>query len=179
MTQKPDLTIAEHFASLKDPRTRRIPDHYLIDIITIAICAVICGADSWVAVEEFGRAKEEWFRTFLKLPHGMPSHDTFGRVFALLDPMQFRNSFISWIQAISDLTEGQVVAIDGKRLRRSHDGTLGKAAIHMVSAWASANHLVLGQLKTDEKSNEITAIPELLKALVLKGCIVTIDALKL
>ncbi len=177
MTQKPDLTITEHFASLKDPRTRRIPDHYLIDIITIAICAVICGADSWVAVEEFGRAKEEWFRTFLKLPHSIPSHDTFGRVFALLDPMQFRNSFISWVQAISDLTEGQVVAIDGKRLRRSHDGTLGKAAIHMVSAWASANHLVLGQLKTDEKSNEITAIPELLKALVLKGCIVTIDAM--
>lgn len=176
MTQKPELTIAKHFANSKDPR-RRTPDHYLIDIITIAICAVICGADGWVAVEEFGRAKEEWFRTFLKLPHGIPSHDTFGRVFALLDPVQFRNSFIGWIQAISNLTEGQVVAIDGKRLRRSHDGTLGKAAIHMVSAWASANHLVLGQLKTDEKSNEITAIPELLRALVLEGCIVTIDAM--
>ena len=177
MTQKPELTITRHFANLKDPRTRRIPDHYLIDIITIAICAVICGADSWVAIEEFGRAKEEWFRTFLKLPHGIPSHDTFGRVFALLDPVRFRNGFISWIQAISDLTEGQIVAIDGKRLRRSHDGSLGKAAIHMVSAWASANHLVLGQLKTDEKSNEITAIPKLLRALVLKGCIVTIDAM--
>lgn len=177
MTQKPELTFTEHFANLKDPRMRRIPDHYLIDIITIAICAVICGADSWVEVEEYGRAKEEWFRTFLKLPHGIPSHDTFGRVFAQLDPVQFRSGFISWIQAINDLTDGQVVAIDGKRLRRSHDGTLGKAAIHMVSAWASANHLVLGQLKTDEKSNEITAIPELLKALVLKGCIVTIDAM--
>lgn len=177
MTQKPELTFTEHFANLKDPRMRRIPKHYLIDIITIAICAVICGADSWVEVEEFGRAKEEWFRTFLKLPHGIPSHDTFGRVFAQLDPVQFRNSFIRWIQAINVLTDGQVVAVDGKRLRRSHDGTLGKAAIHMVSAWASANHLVLGQLKTDEKSNEITAIPELLKALVIKGCIVTIDAM--
>jgi predicted transposase YbfD/YdcC len=176
MTQKPELTFTKHFANLKDPRMRR-PKHYLIDIITIAICAVICGADSWVEVEEFGRAKEEWFRTFLKLPHGIPSHDTFGRVFALLDPVQFRSGFISWIQAVSDLTDGQVVAVDGKRLRRSHDGTLGKAAIHVVSAWASANHLVLGQLKTDEKSNEITAIPELLKALVLEGCIVTIDAM--
>ena len=168
MTQKPEITITRHFASLKDPRTRRIPDHYLIDIITIAICAVICGADSWVAIEEFGRAKEEWFRAFLKLPHGIPSHDTFGRVFALLDPVQFRNGFISWIQAISDLTEGQIVAIDGKRLRRSHDGSLGKAAIHMVSAWASANHLVLGQLKTDEKSNEITAI-QVVKGLGAQG----------
>ena len=176
MTQKPSPTIIEHFSNLKDPR-RRTPDHYLIDIITIAICAVICGADSWVGVEEFGKAKEQWFRTFLKLPNGIPSHDTFGRVFALLDPTQFRDRFSNWIQAISNLTDGQVVAIDGKRLRRSHDETLGKAAIHVVSAWASANRLVLGQLKTDEKSNEITAIPELLKALVLKGCIVTIDAM--
>ncbi len=177
MTQRPDNTIARHFSELKDPRTERRPRHYLTDIITIAICAVICGADSWVAVEEFAKAKEQWLRTFLKLPNGTPSHDTFGRVFVLLDPTQFRNCFSSWIRAISNLTDGQVVAIDGKRLRRSHDGTLGKAAIHMVSAWAATNHLVLGQLKTDEKSNEITAIPELLKTLVLKDCIVTIDAM--
>jgi predicted transposase YbfD/YdcC len=177
MTPSPGPSIAEHFREVKDPRTGRQVDHFLIEIITIAVCAVICGADGWVEVEEFGKAKEQWFRTFLILPHGIPSHDTFGRVFALMDPHQFQSGFISWIEAVSALTQGQVVAIDGKRLRRSHDGRLGKAAIHMVSAWASANRLVLGQLKTDEKSNEITAIPELLKLLALKGCIVTIDAM--
>ena len=138
---------------------------------------MICAADSWVEVEEFGHAKIDWFRTFLELPNGIPSHDTFGRVFALLDPDQFRLCFASWIQAISQITEGEVVALDGKTLRRSHDKTLGKGAIHMVSAWASTNRLVLGQLKVDEKSNEITAIPELLRVLALKGCIVTIDAM--
>ena len=173
----PATSIAEHFRDVKDPRTGRRVEHLLIEIITIAICAVICGADSWVEIEEFGRAKEAWFRQFLMLPNGIPSHDTFGRVFAWLDPQEFQNGFLSWIQAISDLTAGQVVAIDGKRLRRSHDGRLGHAAIHMVSAWASANRLVLGQLKTDEKSNEITAIPELLKLLVIEDCIVTIDAM--
>jgi predicted transposase YbfD/YdcC len=177
MTHNPTCTLTEHFGSLKDPRTGRMVDHYLLDIVTIAICAVICGADDWVAIEEFGRAKEKWFRTFLKLPNGIPSHDTFGRVFALLNPNQFRHCFLSWIQAISQLSRGEIVAIDGKRLRRSHDGSLGKAAIHMVSAWAAANRLVLGQLKTNEKSNEITAIPELLRVLALKGCIVTIDAM--
>lgn len=177
MTQSAGLSIAEHFREVKDPRTGCQVEHFLIEIITIAVCAVICGADGWVEVEEFGKAKEQWFRTFLILPNGIPSHDTFGRLFALMDPHQFQSGFISWIETISELTKGQVVAIDGKRLRRSHDGRLGKAAIHMVSAWASANRLVLGQLKTDEKSNEITAIPELLKLLALKGCIVTIDAM--
>ena len=177
MTQDPTCIITEHFGSLKDQRTGRMVDHYLLEIITIAICATICGADDWVAVEEFGQAKEKWFRTFLKLPNGIPSHDTFGRVFVQLDPDQFRHCFLSWIQAISQLSQGEIVAIEGKRLRRSHDGTLGKAAIHMVSAWAATNRLVLGQLKTDEKSNEITAIPELLRVLALKGCIVTIDAM--
>lgn len=177
MTQATGLSIAEHFRGVKDPRTGRRVDHFLLEIMTIAICAVICGADSWVEIEEFGKAKEKWFRQFLILPHGIPSHDTFGRVFAAIDPQEFQRSFISWIEAISELSAGQVVAIDGKRLRRSHDNQLGKAAIHMVSAWASANRLVLGQLKTDEKSNEITAIPELLKMLVIKGCIVTIDAM--
>jgi predicted transposase YbfD/YdcC len=176
MTPTIRTSIAEHFGQVKDPRQHDV-DHLLIEIITIAICAVICGADGWSEVEEFGKAKEEWLRTFLILPHGIPSHDTFGRVFGLIDPDEFQQGFISWISAISQLTAGQVIAVDGKRLRRSHDGRLGKGAIHMVSAWASANRLVLGQLKTDEKSNEITAIPELLKLLVIKDCIVTIDAM--
>lgn len=169
-------SIAEHFGQVKDPRQHDV-DHLLIEIITIAICGVICGADGWVEVEEFGKAKEKWLRTFLILPHGIPSHDTFGRVFRLIDPTEFQQGFMSWITAISQLTVGQVIAVDGKRLRRSHDERLGKAAIHMVSAWASANRLVLGQLKTAEKSNEIRAIPELLKLLVIKDCIVTIDAM--
>jgi hypothetical protein len=153
MTQA--TTIAEHFRDVKDPRTGRRVDHFLIDIISIAICAVICGADSWVEIEAFGQAKEQWLRQFLILPNGIPSHDTFGRVFAWLDPQEFQNGFLSWIEAIRELTAGQVVAIDGKRLRRSHDGRLGRAAIHMVSAWASANRLVLGQLKTNEKSGMV------------------------
>lgn len=177
MTQTPDCTIAEHFGELKDPRTGRMVQHYLIDIITIALCAVISGADDWVAVEQFGHEKEAWLSSFLRLPNGIPSHDTFRRVFAALDAEAFQQGFVNWIQAISELTDGEIVPIDGKRLRRSHDGSLGKAAIHMVSAWASSNRLVLGQLKTDEKSNEITAIPELLRVLALKGCIVTIDAM--
>ena len=176
MTQTINSGMAEHFGQVTDPRQNHV-DHLLLDIITIAVCAVICGADSWVEVAEFGRTKEKWLRTFLILPHGIPSHDTFGRVFGLIDPDEFQQGFISWITAISHLTAGQVIAIDGKRLRRSHDGRLGKAAIHMVSAWASANRLVLGQVKTDEKSNEITAIPELLKLLVIRDCIVTIDAM--
>jgi predicted transposase YbfD/YdcC len=175
--EKSTVAISDHFADLQDPRIDRTKRHKLFDIIVIAICAVICGADSWVEVEEFGNAKIDWFRTFLELPNDIPSHDTFGRVFALLDPDQFRLCFVSWIQAISQITEGEVVALDGKTLRRSHDNTLGKGAIHMVSAWASTNRLVLGQLKVDEKSNEITAIPELLRVLALKGCIVTIDAM--
>lgn len=175
--EKSPVSISDHFADLEDPRIDRTKLHKLFDIIVVAICAVICGADSWVEVEEFGNAKLAWFRTFLELPNGIPSHDTFGRVFVLLNPDQFRCGFISWIQAISQVTAGEVVALDGKTLRRSHDSTLGKTAIHMVSAWASNNRLVLGQLKVDEKSNEITAIPELLRLLALKGCIVTIDAM--
>jgi len=169
-------SIAEHFGQIKDPRQHQV-DHVLLEIITIALCGVICGADNWVEVEEFGQAKEKWLKEFLTLPNGIPSHDTFGRVFGLIDPHEFQSSFVSWIEAISQITAGQIIAIDGKRLRRSHDGRLGKAAIHMVSAWASANRLVLGQVKTDEKSNEITAIPELLKLLVVSGCIVTIEAM--
>lgn len=170
-------SIGEHFNDLEDPRMERSKHHQLLDIIAIAICGVICGADSWVDLELFGRSKEEWLKRFLSLPNGIPSHDTFGRVFALLDPAKFAQCFTSWVKAVSQLTQGQVIAIDGKALRRSHDRANGKSAIHMVSAWASANHLVLGQLKVDDKSNEITAIPELLEVLELSGCIVTIDAM--
>jgi predicted transposase YbfD/YdcC len=170
-------SLPEHFSRVADPRVDRTKQHLLIDILVMAICAVICGADDWVAVAAFGRAKQEWFKTFLRLPNGIPSHDTFGRVFARLDPQQFQQAFMAWIQAVSDLTHSQVVAIDGKKLRRSHDQRLGKQAIVMVSAWATANRLVLGQVKTDDKSNEITAIPELLRVLALEGCIVTVDAL--
>jgi predicted transposase YbfD/YdcC len=138
---------------------------------------VVCGADTWVDVELFGKSKKGWLDKFLELPNGIPSHDTFGRVFAMLDAQRFQSRFIDWVRAVSELTAGQVVAIDGKTLRRSHDRTAGKAAIHMVSAWASANELVLGQTKVDDKSNEITAIPELLRVLEISGCIVTIDAM--
>ena len=149
----------------------------LLDIIAIAICGVICGADNWVDLELFGRSKEEGLKRFLVLPNGTPSHDTFGRVFARLDPEKFVQCFTSWVKAVSQLTQGQVIAIDGKTLRRSHDRANGKSAIHLVGAWASANHLVLGQLKVDDKSNEITAIPELLEVLELSGCIIPIDAM--
>ena len=176
MTQPSTATIIEHFSELADPR-RYNRRHLLIDIVVIAICAVICGADDWVAVEEFGGAKQDWFAEFLELPHGIPSHDTFRRLFAVLDAEQFRNCFIGWISAVYEVTEGQVVPIDGKQVRRSHDKGLGKDAIHMVSAWASENRVVLGQVKVDEKSNEITAIPELLDMLEIAGCIVTIDAM--
>jgi predicted transposase YbfD/YdcC len=177
MSKPNNGSIVEHFAGLEDPRVDRTKDHELLDIIFIAVCAVICGADGWVGIEAFGHAKEKWLKQFLALSNGIPSHDTFGRVFARLDAEQFQACFLTWIQAVSQITEGQVIAIDGKTLRRSHDKFLGKAAIEMVSAWASADHLVLGQVAVDAESNEITAIPELLRVLEVTGCIVTIDAI--
>ena len=167
----------EYFRDLEDPRIERSKRHQLLDIVAIAICAVICGADSWVYVAMFGKSKEEWFRTFLDLPNGIPSHDTFGDVFSRLDPEQFQSCFVEWTQAVAALLPGEVVAIDGKTVRRSHDRRAGRQAIHLVSAWASANTLTLGQVKTEEKSNEITAIPRLLEMLELGGCLVTIDAM--
>ena len=176
MSPSATAALTDCFAEVEDPRVDRT-DHDLLDIIVIAICAVICGADGWVGVERFGNAKLAWLETFLELPHGIPSHDTFGRVFARLDPEALQHSFLTWMQAVQEVTEGQVIAIDGKRLRRSFDSWSGKAAIHMVSAWASENHVVLGQRKVDSKSNEITAIPALLELLEISGCIVTIDAM--
>jgi len=177
MDRQPGTSIEWHFADLEDPRVERTRRHKLLDIIVVAICGIICGADDWVSIQEFGEAKQEWFEGFLELPSGIPSHDTFGRVFGRLDPDQFHSCFMKWIMAVSELTKGQVIAIDGKTLRRSHDKALGQEAIVMVSAWATANHLVLGQLKVDDKSNEITAIPDLLQALDISDCIITTDAL--
>jgi predicted transposase YbfD/YdcC len=164
------------FAELKDPRVNRTKLHSLGDILAIAICAVICGADGWSQVAKFGRCKLKWFQTFLELPNGIPSHDTFGRVFAALDPSAFEECFMKWISDLTTASAGRLIAIDGKTIRRSLDTANGKAAIHMVSAWCGANHMVLGQLATDVKSNEIKAIPKLMKLLDLQGAVVTIDA---
>ena len=176
MKLKPKITIAEHFSEIKDPRIERTKEHKLIDIITIALCAVICGAETWVGVATYGVAKQNWLKQFLELPFGIPSHDTFGRVFTMLNPEKFQECFLNWIQSIRKLTQGEVIAIDGKTLRHSYDTGSNTAAIHMINAWATKNRLVLGQKKVNAKSNEITAIPELLKVLSLQGCIVTIDA---
>jgi predicted transposase YbfD/YdcC len=175
MSTSPTLT--EHFAALDDPRVERTKLHPLLSIIVIAICAVISGAESWDDIEEFGESRADWFATFLDLPSGIPSHDTFNRVFAALDPVQFRSCFLHWMQAVAEVLPAQVIAIDGKTVRRSHDRGSGRAAIHMVSAWASANRVVLAQVKVDEKSNEITALPDFLRTLALAGCTVTIDAM--
>lgn len=177
MSQSVGPGFREHFAALPDPRVERTRRHELLDIVTIALCAVICGADSWVDVELFGRVKEPWLRTFLPLSGGIPSHDTFGRVFARLDPRQFEACFLGWVQTLVTRTEGEIVALDGKTLRRSHDRRAGKDALQVVSAWAETNRLVLGQVAVDPESNEITAVPRLLEVLALQGCIVTVDAL--
>ena len=177
MEPEPTTDLASHFAALPDPRVDRTKRHALLDILTIALCAVICGADSWVEVEQFGHAKEAWLRTFLPLPNGIPAHDTFGRVFARLDPQAFERCFLRWVRSVAGDAAAQVVAIDGKTLRRSHDHTAGRSALHMVSAWATASRLVLGQVAVEAKSNEITAIPALLNVLDLAGATVTIDAM--
>ncbi len=171
--------LQQRFATLDDPRLDRTKAHALLDVLTIALCAVICGAESWTDIEAFGLAKQPFFARFLALPNGIPSHDTFGRVFARLQPEQFQACFLAWVQDVVRLGAGQVVAIDGKTLCGSAVPANGKGAIHMVSAWASGQGagLVLGQCKVADKSNEITAIPALLRVLELEGCIVTIDAM--
>jgi predicted transposase YbfD/YdcC len=169
-------TIIEHFSTLPDPRILLKTRHKLVDIVAMALCAVIAGADDWVEIATYAKTKKAWFKGFLELPGGIPSHDTFGRVFALLDPDAFGHCYIDWIRALVSMPD-EVVAVDGKTLRRSHDRSNGKSAIHMVNAWTVGQGLVLGQVKTDAKSNEITAIPELLRLLDLRGSVVTIDAM--
>jgi len=165
-----------YFSEMKDPRIDRTKVHLLEDIIVIAILSVLCGAETWDEMEEFGKAKESWLGTFLKLPGGIPSHDTFNRVFSLLASKELQECFIQWTNSVAHLTEGEIISIDGKTICGSRDKKK-KSIVHMVSAWAGVNNIVLGQVKVDDKSNEITAIPELLNLLVLKGCIVTIDAM--
>jgi len=161
MERVPAVPIREHFARLTDPRCANAR-HHLLDILVMAICAGLCGAEGWEDIEEYGHAQAEWFKQVLDMPHGIPSHDTFRRVLARLDPDEFTQCFLTWTQALSERSEGEIVASDGKTLRRSLDRAASKAAIHMVSAWAKTNRLVLGQLKVDDKSNELTAIPQLL-----------------
>lgn len=169
--------LLSELSKITDPRVDRQKRHKLLDILTITICASICSANTWEQIEQYGKAKQKWLSTFLELPNGIPSHDTIRRVFILINPDEFREAFINWIESIKTLMQNEVVSIDGKTLRGSHNKRDGKAAIHMVSAWASEMSMVLGQVKTEEKSNEITAIPELLNLLEISGCIVTIDAM--
>lgn len=165
-----------YFAELKDPRVERTREHLLEEILLIAIAAILSGANGWNEIENYGKAKIDWLRTFLTLPSGIPSHDTFNRVFAALDPGELEKGFVAWVSSIARLTAGEVVAIDGKALKGSRKAG-NKGMVHMVSAWANANNLVLAQRKVDDKSNEITAIPKLLEALELSGTVVTIDAM--
>jgi predicted transposase YbfD/YdcC len=171
---------------LEDPRVVRAQRHSLLAIVTIALCGIICGAESWVEIAEFGRVKAEWFASFLDLPHGIPSHDTFGRVFAQVDATQFETCFAQWMQAVATAlprgaataaTETAVIALDGKAVRRSHNRRAGQSPLHLVSAWASAQRLILAQVAVADKSNEITAFPALLRQLDVSGCLVTIDAM--
>lgn len=176
MSKPKSARIADHFTELTDPRRREVV-YPLINVVVIAICAVICGADDFVAIARFGRTKREWLARFLDLESGIPSHDRFNAIFAAIKPAEFEKCLLSWITALHEVTGGQVIAIDGKTLRRSFDAASGKAAIHMVSAWATANCISLGQVVVDAKSNEITAIPKLLEMLELSGAMVTIDAM--
>jgi len=179
MGKLPASSFQDYFATLTDPRCPNAPNgrHQLMDILVIAVCAVICGAEGWEDLEEYGKSQTEWFADLLDLPHGIPGHDTFRRVLSRLDPEELTQCFLSWPEALSEVSGGEVVAIDGKTFRHSFDHAASKSAIHMVRAWASANRLVLGQLKVDEQSNEITAIPKLLQLLDVKDAVVTIDAM--
>jgi predicted transposase YbfD/YdcC len=177
MAEKPIASLEEYFGRVSDARVERTKEHKLIDILVIALCGVICGTEGCVDIELFGNSKLDWLGSFLELPNGIPSHDTFGRVFSMIDAEEFQSAFHDWVLAVNEVIGGQIINVDGKCLRGSDDQVLGKRAIYMVSAWAEANQLVLGQRKVDEKSNEITAIPELLKILQISGCIVTIDAI--
>jgi predicted transposase YbfD/YdcC len=168
--------IMEHFGNIPDPRIERKKLHKLQDIIFITIAATICDIDTWEDIEEWAEIREDWLKTILELPNGIPSHDTINRVFSLIDPHAFQECFVEWVKSVSRITEGQVISIDGKRMCNSGEGG-SKSIIHMVSAWSNANNMVLAQQKVGDKSNEITAIPALLDMLYIKGCLVTIDAM--
>ncbi len=168
--------LLSYFSEMRDPRIDRTKHHNFDDIIFIAIASVLSGAESWNEMEYYGEMKEDWLKTILELPNGIPSHDTFNRLFSSLDPDEFENCFLKWIKSINKAMVGEVVSIDGKTIRGSKKSGF-KTATHIVSAWADKNEIVLGQIKVDEKSNEITAIPKLLNSLLIKGCIVTIDAM--
>jgi len=170
-------SIWECFHVVRDPRVEGRCDHELHDILVIAVCSIICGAERCTEMEDFGNSNIKWFRSFLNLPNGIPSHDTFGRVFAALDPDEFEKAFRTWVDMVAETPVGKHYAIDGKTIRRSFDTASARAAIHMVSAWVHENHVCFGQVKVDEKSNEITAIPKLLDMLLLEGATVTIDAI--
>jgi len=176
----PDMAPAAlltYFEAVRDPRIERSRLHPLSSILVMSLCAIICGAESFVGIEEWAKAKRSWLESFLELPNGIPSHDTIGRVLAALDPRALAKAFREWVEAVARVTHGEVVAIDGKTLRRSFRQAGDGVFVHMVSAWATHNRVVLGQVRTEEKSNEITAIPRLLELLQLKGCLVTIDAM--
>jgi predicted transposase YbfD/YdcC len=174
---KPKTTISEHFSEIKDPRIERKKLHKLIDIISITLCVVITGAKSWLDIESFGQCKYKWFKSFLELPNGIPSHDTFNRVFSRINPQELEKCFSNWVKSISDLLPEEQIVIDGKTLRRSHDRNIEQKAIVMVSAFSRQRELVLAQEKVSKKSNEITAVPKLLKVLKLSGAIVSLDAM--
>ena len=176
MSEPISLSLFDSLEQVPDPRRERTKLHQLVDILIIAVCATICAAETWEEIEEFGRAKEGWFKKFLALPNGIPSHDTFRRVFLLINPKKFQEAFLIWVRSVAQVTGGEVIAIDGKQVRGARTPE-GKEGLRMVSAWAAEQRLVLGQLKTTEKSNEITAIPLLLELLELRGCIVTVDAM--
>lgn len=176
MTGTAVASIREHFGELTDPR-RGEPTYPLLDMVVMTLCAVICGADDFVAIAKFARSKQDWFGQFLDLTNGVPSHDRFNAVIGMLKPAEFEKCLLSWVTSLHEITDGQVIAIDGKTLRRSYDRASSKSAIHMVNAWATANHISLGQVVTDAKSNEITAIPKLLEIIDIKGALVTIDAM--
>ncbi len=167
----------EYFTQIKDPRVQRTRYHLLTDIISIAILAVIAGAQGWEDIEEYGISKQEWLKTFLQLPFGIPSPDTFRRVFERINPREFEQCFRQWVQSLVEKLRVEVVAIDGKTHRGSYDRESQLKALHTVSAWSSEHRLVLGQTKVSDKSNEITAIPALLEMLDISGCIITIDAM--
>jgi predicted transposase YbfD/YdcC len=176
-TSSPTALIETHFSQLREPRAKHLIQHLLLDIIVITLCATICGANDWKAVAEYGRTKEEWLKKFLALPNGIPSHDTFARLFARLNPEELQLCFRQWMQAVHQVTNGELLNVDGKTLRGAREAGNNRSFVHMVSLWSATNRLVLGQRKVHEKSNEITAIPELLKLLEIQGCLVSIDAM--